>query len=1039
MRTKQVPAADRAVATFVFVTSRPWEGGAAWAQSKSGGKDGWADVVVLDAEDLTTWLEMCPGVHGWLATDHLGRLQHGISALRGWFVGWAERTEPAIPAELLLSGREDNVEELVAVLDGPPAEYVLGAGNQEEAVAFVASALIGLPPTVTSTDETGADATAALAVAEERARSASLREALLERSLVVHDGAAWRQWAVHEQPMVLVPMFDDPDVDAAVRRGHHVVIPRTARAGEKALAPVHRARAREAWERAGVAWAQADVLARDSRRSLVSLRRRIGRAGRFRDPAWADGPSANLLAALLLAGSWADDRDGDREVIADLTERSWRSVARDLAVLAAGEDAPVIERRHHWEFVDSIDAWDALHRVLTSEDLDVFAALVLDVLSEPDPATGLSGDERRKAALTDAGVPRRRYSSALRRGMTTALALLGAVAGSTPLAGGMTGQERATLAVRGLLDKADAGRWLSVGDLLPVLAEAAPGAFLEAVESSLATPAPAVMALFEERVDELGSPSSRHAPLLWALETLAFSEKDLPRVAAVLGRLAEQDPGRRSGNRPAASLLSALHLVLPQSAADAATRMAIVDSVRRTAPRAAWQLMVSLVNSTDHGIVLHHGPRFREWPTPERTVTIGDVARGAEALAERIAQVADGQDWAEAVALADRVPPAAREQLLAAASAAWPDLAEDVQRKIAEQVDDRVNRHASFRDAAWALADAGLQSLQQFADEHRPPGPAPEDHGRTALAAARGDAVARALENGTAGLIELAAGSELPHVVGETVAAVGDEHDEAVLALLDDDGPGREVADGLARARWKTDSGWLARTVASRPADAVRLLLAADVDESLLELLETLREDVRAAFWQQLAPWRVTDDAEVAAAERLLDHDRPYSAMWILGHRGRSEPSFPAGLAIRAMQASVSGTGESIAAIPSPQYVIGRLLDGLDAEGVDQDVLAALEWWYLPALRHNRTPHALHAGWPATRASSRMSSVSCTGAGPCDKTPAPRPPGATRRRRRRKGQRRRPWKRHSDSCTNGAPRCPARHPGRRRPSRHRSG
>lgn len=99
-RTQQTSSAERSTTTFVFVTSRPWAGAQAWARNNASSSDGWADVVALDAQDLATWLEMRPGVRGYLASEHLGRQPFGIMALRDWYADWAARTEPAIPPAL---------------------------------------------------------------------------------------------------------------------------------------------------------------------------------------------------------------------------------------------------------------------------------------------------------------------------------------------------------------------------------------------------------------------------------------------------------------------------------------------------------------------------------------------------------------------------------------------------------------------------------------------------------------------------------------------------------------------------------------------------------------------------------------------------------------------------------------------------------------------------------------------------------------------------------------------------------------------------
>lgn len=255
--------------------------------------------------------------------------------------------------------------------------------------------------------------------------------------------------------------------------------------------------------------------------------------------------AAGLLAPLLLAGAWVDDVEGDREALQAITERGWRTMARELSAFASGEDAPLLLRQRRWEFADPIDAWDRLTHALTAEDLDAFVEVAPAVLSETDPAAGLTRAERLAASLSEEGVPLRKYSGALRRGMATTLAILGSVAGDRELPGGATGQDLASAIVHTLLHDADAERWRTLASLLPLLAEASPEVFLRCVEQSLDPDSPPIMSLFEEAPEDtagLGG-GSAHPPLLWALETLAWSSALLSRVAVVLGRLADRDPG----------------------------------------------------------------------------------------------------------------------------------------------------------------------------------------------------------------------------------------------------------------------------------------------------------------------------------------------------------------------------------------------------------------------------------------------------------------------------------------------------------------
>jgi len=89
--------------------------------------------------------------------------------------------------------------------------------------------------------------------------------------------------------------------------------------------------------------------------------------------------------------------------------------------------------------------------------------------------------------------------------------------------------------VERLLQDADATRWLSLASHLSPLAEAAPSAFLNAVEASLRRPDTPVSILFDESASADGPLSGGawyYADLLRALESLAWSPRWRHRVGA---------------------------------------------------------------------------------------------------------------------------------------------------------------------------------------------------------------------------------------------------------------------------------------------------------------------------------------------------------------------------------------------------------------------------------------------------------------------------------------------------------------------------
>lgn len=841
---------QRSGVLFVFVTSRRWPSSKEWIDRRLVADDGWAGIRVLDAEDLAAWLALCPGVHRWLATEQLGRDPDGVIGLRDWFRNWAERTQPPIPSALLLSGRDDQVHKLRAQLLSDPTEQVVASASRDESVAFLAACLSAEPPknelallhlnppndglgdalavshsTRADTDQDDAQTGQSLSPVQGRRVSRSQLgvaraelEALLERTLVVEDARAWRRVAGHERPTVLVPMFEEPELGDALRAGHQVVIPRANRRESDPLPRLHRQLAREVWIDAGLDHDRADEYARAARRSLTSLRRRIGRPGWLRQPPWASDSTANTLAPLLLVGAWADDSPGDLEVLGMLSGRGWRATARNLSTLTSGEDAPLLRRDRRWEFADPIDAWDALSHALIAEDLDTFQSVAPTVLSETDPAPTLSTEARIAASFSEAGLPRRVHSGTLRRGIATTLSILGAVVGETELPGSLTGQQRASQVVRELLQDAGAETWRSVADLLPLLAEASPESFLSAVEHSLDRSDLPVMSLFDETPDETGlGGRSAHAPLLWGLEILAWSPELLSRVAVVLGRLADRDPGGRLGNRPGASLAAAMHLAIPQGAVNMTTRAAAINALRTVAPAAAWRLVLDLARY-DRGMILVTGPKFREWSRPPRP-SLDDLVDALDSLAARIAEDAgsDPDRLAAAIALVDQFREPGRLQLIQAVENGLPHLADEGRRLVLGKLANKVSQHRRYPDASWAMSDQALRQLEALLDtnaffEHQPDDVQlfsympfrrglnlhPEDPDLQVLSSARREAVGRRLRLGLSAVFALAEESEQPAAVGGALASITRLHDDEVLENL--------AADHSGFTRWP--SAW---------------------------------------------------------------------------------------------------------------------------------------------------------------------------------------------------------------------------------------
>lgn len=173
--------------------------------------------------------------------------------------------------------------------------------------------------------------------------------------------------------------------------------------------------------------------------------------------------------------------------------------------------------------------------------------------------------------------------------------------------------------------------WQSLGDVLPLLAEAAPDVYLNAVDVGLAGDPPLLRSLFMDA--ELGptsGTSSPHIRLVWALESLAWSSAHMSRAAGALARLAEIDPAPDANihPRPAESIAGVFSLYNPQTSVPLARRLNVLDGLRHRAPGAAWPLLRAILPTPFPIQSPSHRPRWRPWAlTQPETITYGELSR----------------------------------------------------------------------------------------------------------------------------------------------------------------------------------------------------------------------------------------------------------------------------------------------------------------------------------------------------------------------------------------------------------------------------
>lgn len=947
-------------ATYVAAVLRPWTKRAKWVREKR--EDGrWAEVRAYGIDDIETWLEGAPVTSAWFA-DLLGLGPFGLRSLETWWRRWSGSTSPPMPHDVLLAGRNGLVGNLKESLAGPASVTTIAAPSVEEVEAFLAAFAISL-----SEDAGG----------------------VLARMAFVDQVSTWRALEGSDQELILVPTTEDvrEEVGGGGSR-HHVLVPVPAGArADQELPPIDPQGARDALMETGVVEdKRAEELGYLARRSLLALRRSLAVNPALHSPAWAKPPAGRTTRGALLAGRWNGAVPGDQAVIEELTALGGEDLREALDVLAVAEDPLVGVLDRSWALTSPFDAWLQLRGQLRDDDLKRLEKAVRTVLLEVDPALSMALEDRWKAGLEGKTSA---YSPALRLGLAESILLL-AITGDE-VAGGR-GADCASYLVHVLGEEAnkDTGGalWASIGPLLPRLAEAAPHTFLESLREAMAGDSPVIAALFAdlEGQSALFTAGFPHTHLLWALETLAWSDEHFGATVDALARLAEIDPGGSLSNRPAESLARIFCPWHPENAADNSRRLTVIDALRERHPAVAWKLMMSMLPES----MAHHlptaEPSYRDWVPPREQVGYAEYFELVEAIAERLAEDAGAfaNRWEKLIREGRDLPPGGRAMIRAGIFARVEEFDADAHGELWEALRAFIANHREYADADWALDEDELKNydallvqlspteaserLRYLFDEHHP---GLTSSGLEDLDSFEADLEKRRVaalgeieaEGGPEAVVELARASQFPGTVGWAAAAgTPDRHDATMLVLLGSDDPTDRTIAGAYFSKRLLDDG--SDILGEEPLDPVvvaRLLLAGRDLPEAWKIAEARGGNVEHAYWSEFSPYGLGADFPhlAFAARKLFDAGRPAACLRLIGLYLRKD-AVEDGLvpliadALDALLAS-GAEDEGMAQLEGlGTYDFAQLFKFLEAhrDVIGKQRLGQLEWGYLGALGH---------------------------------------------------------------------------------------
>ncbi len=969
-----IPKSTRTESNFVFVTPlsgrRDWEH--TWKEDAQGtwletrrAKGDWRDIRVIDGTKLIDWIHHFTPVELWLAQRTGGLPVPQIDTPeQHWSLIRSIGEPPPLTPKVFLANRDEACGKIKEVFAGNAAQLKLNTHFPEQVVDFVSAYLADLD------DETRADAAG--------------------RCLVISGADAWNAMATQKESHILIA---DSTLDLSgelgtkliqkARRSGHTVIFGGAAGGipdptSVSLSAPRSHQLKEALEQAGYSEERARTLAQKSGGNLGSLLRCLQNLSLI--PEWAEGTAAAELAVAAFLGSWNEHSDADRTVVENVSGNSygeWISKMRDITLYRG---TPLTQRDGNWKFVARYEGWYALGPRLFDEHLDRLRTAAVFVLRERDPQFELPAEERYASSIHGKVLA---HSHLLRNGLAESLAILGSHPNALTSCTIGKGEVTAVLAVRAILADADWQHWASLNDLLPLLAEAAPGEFLDMVEKALnSVPCPFDEVFAQERDGFIGR--TYMSGLLWALETLAWSPDHLSRVVICLGELAARDPGGRWANRPANSLTNILLPWLPQTCAPIARRGAAVSRLLAENPDIGWKLLVSLLPQSHSMSSGARRPAWRETIPDDwsKGVTHPEYWEQISLYSEMAITAAKSnrEKLAELIHHMENLPPSTHEQLLAhLGSDAVITMPEAARLGLWTELVDLVANHRKFSDAKWAMQPEQVDKIAVLAERLAPTAPAfrhqrlfseddfdlyeeegnYEDQSKD-LENRRQKAINEVAANGGAqAVFAFAAAVQSPWRVGITFGAVaGKEFDGAVVPdLLDSEQKQlSQFAGGFVWSKFR-NCGWqwvdTIDTTRWTPAQIGQFLAFLPFAPGTWERSKRLLKEHEDTYWSKTSanPYE-TDTGLELAIDELIQHERPNAALRCLNRMLHVRQPFDSAQAVRALLAIPEASeGAHLMNAHRTVEIIKALQDD---PSTNPDDLFQVEWAYLPLLDHHR-------------------------------------------------------------------------------------
>lgn len=679
--------------TFVFVTSRIWSKKKDWIKEKK--KDQvWKDVKGINADDIESWLELCPAVHRWFANILGKRVELTWDICQAW-ESWAHCTYPPLNEQIVLNGRTEQKDYLINQLGSTSNLVRVKCQSEDEAYAFI------------------------LATLKDNA-------ILSPKTLIIKEQKAWDTIVDSKNALILIPYkFTPENIGYTRKRGHNVILPEpetvSLQSSDLKLERMSRSDRIKALNSLCLSEKQAEKIYKETRGYLEIIKRHALLTPQDRImPGWINKYDTNILFSIFFVTEWNRKFQKDISTLSRVSNLPYEELEQKLSELKNEEEPPIRLVGDVWQLISKIDFWSLISHKVERRYIESLKEIVVEVLGESDLSKSTT---KQDFPIKNFNLMSEKHSYNIKTGIADTLALLASLNGNYDGALHYGFNELINTYVKTLFETySSSERWHNLREHFVQLAEASPDIFLTQLEQDLQlTPTPIALMFEDQKVWRC-----THASLLWSLELISWDLSYFTRVVKILARLCQIDPGGRYSNRPINTLKEMFIGWTVNCNVSLEQRIQIIDNVLiKQYPKISWELLISLLpdNSTVSSSI--HKPKYRDWAqNSEKSVFSDEYAVYIDKVSMNIvgiAQLFPALYYKELIENIEKLSLKACEYVIDCLTLINQTSSDDkVNTLIYNELRKKVAKHKEFYDCDWALPIDMINKLEELYKNFEP-------------------------------------------------------------------------------------------------------------------------------------------------------------------------------------------------------------------------------------------------------------------------------------------------------------------------------